>query len=84
MCKVLTDEQAESVVGGRIEIKENHRDRTTTIKLTELDKEYVVNQPYSDVFLRYNYFKAKNRGNYAIQSDYEKAFESFMRSKGWI
>ena len=84
MYKELTDEQAESVVGGNIEIKDNHHDRTTTIKLNDLNKEYIVNQSFGTVTAIYERFRKKNSGKYSRPSEYEKAFEILMYSKGWI
>ena len=84
MYKELTDEQAESVVGGNIEIKDNHYDRTTTIKLNDLNKEYIVNQSFSTVTMIYERFRKENSGKYSRSSEYEKAFEILMHSRGWI
>ena len=83
MCKELTDEQAESVVGGKVEIIPNPKG-TTTIKLTEIGKEFVVNQSFSHVSSELNRFKEKNRGKYANQSRFEKAVEDLMRRNNWI
>ena len=83
MCKELTDEQAESVVGGEVVIKGNH-DRTTTIKLTELNKEYIVNQSTPHVLTIINIFYKNNRGKYARQHDYEEAVERLIYREQWI
>ncbi len=84
MCKELTDEQAESVVGGSIKITDNHRDRTTTIKLNDLNKEYIVNQSFLTVTIIYERFRKENSGKYSRSSEYERAFERLMHSRGWI
>ena len=84
MYKELTDEQAESVVGESIEITDNHHDRTTTIKLNDLNKEYIVNQSFGTVTAIYERFKKENSGKYSRPSEYEMAFVRLMKSRGWI